>query len=65
MTITDQELFVRCRVCGSEAATGLRRTEAELAAEPPGERAIRCHRCGAVHEYGDADWYHRGAAPDA
>mgnify|MGYP006200755945 CR=1 FL=1 len=65
MAITDEELYVHCRDCDSEVATGIRRTERGLAADAPGERAIRCHRCGAVHEYGDSDWYHRGAVPDA
>ena len=36
MAIIDEELFVRCERCGSEAATGVRRTEAELRERPPG-----------------------------
>ena len=64
MPIIDEELFVRCRNCGWEAATGIRRTEAGLAERPPGEREIRCHRCGAVARYGDDDYYHRTVAAD-
>jgi DNA-directed RNA polymerase subunit RPC12/RpoP len=59
MTITDQELFVRCERCGSEVATGIRRTETGLAEKPPGRRRIRCHRCGRLGEYDDSAFYHR------
>ena len=59
MPIIDEELFVRCRQCGHEAATGIRRTEAGLREDPPGERAITCHRCGRREPYGDHDTYHR------
>lgn len=64
MPIIDQELFVRCRTCGSEVATGIRRTEEELAEAPPGERTIVCHRCGSTQAYGPADWYHRTVEDD-
>lgn len=64
MPIIDQELFVECRACGREAATGIRRTEAGLIEDPPGERRITCSRCGARYVYGDADWYHRTVARD-
>ena len=59
MPIIDEELFVKCRSCGHEAATGIRRTEHGLREEPPGERAITCHRCGRREAYGDQDFYHR------
>jgi DNA-directed RNA polymerase subunit RPC12/RpoP len=59
MAITDQELFVRCERCGSEVATGIRRTEAALAERPPGRRRMRCHRCGRWGEYDDPTYYHR------
>jgi len=64
MPIIDEELFVRCRQCGHEAATGFRRTEAELTASPPGQRMITCHRCGTRGSYGDSDYYHRTVASD-
>lgn len=63
MAIIDDELFIRCRTCGSEVATGLRRTEEGLREDPPGDRTLVCHRCGAAHGYGDADYYHR-AVPE-
>jgi uncharacterized C2H2 Zn-finger protein len=59
MTITDQELFVRCDRCGFEVATGIRRTEPELAERPPGPRRIACPRCGRAGEYADSAFYHR------
>lgn len=59
MPIIDEELFVRCRQCGWEAATGIRRTEDGLGQDPPAERRITCHRCGTVARYGATDWYHR------
>lgn len=59
MPIIDEELFVRCRSCAWEAATGIRRTEDGLKAEPPGERRITCHRCGTEAMYGNADYFHR------
>ena len=59
MAIADQELFVRCERCGSEVATGIRRTEAGLAEQPPGRRKVRCHRCGRFAEYDDPAFYHR------
>jgi DNA-directed RNA polymerase subunit RPC12/RpoP len=59
MAIADQELFVRCERCGSEVATGIRRTEAGLAEKPPGRRKVRCHRCGRLGEYDDPAFYHR------
>ncbi|HJR54859.1 MAG TPA: hypothetical protein VJ982_14260 [Gemmatimonadota bacterium] len=65
MAIIDEELFVRCERCGSEVATGIRRTEEVLRERPPGPRRIRCHRCGRVAEYGDAKYYHRTVADDA
>ena len=65
MPIIDQELFVRCERCGSEAATGIRRTEDGLRERPPGSRRIHCHRCGRVAEYGNAAYYHRTVADDA
>jgi uncharacterized C2H2 Zn-finger protein len=64
MPIIDEEIFVRCRTCGSEAATGIRRTESGLLDDPPGERVIVCHRCGSTHDYGDADYYHRTVEAD-
>lgn len=64
MPIIDEELFVRCRTCGWEAATGIRRTEAGLKADPPGKRRITCHRCGAEAIYGDSDYYHRTVEGD-
>ena len=64
MAIIDEELFVRCERCGSEVATGIRRTEHGLSERPPGLRQIRCHRCGKVGEYGDAAYYHRTVAAD-
>jgi uncharacterized C2H2 Zn-finger protein len=65
MAIIDEELFVRCERCGSEVATGIRRTERALSEQPPGRRPIRCHRCGKVARYGDAAYYHRTVAADA
>jgi len=62
MPIIDEELFVKCAACGHEAATGIRRTEAALVADPPGERAITCHRCGARRNYSGAAFYHRTVA---
>lgn len=62
MPIIDEELFVRCRRCDWEAATGIRRTEAALADDPPAERRIVCHRCGHVDVYGPGDWYQRTVA---
>lgn len=59
MPIIDQELFVRCETCGWEAATGIRRTEAELRENPPSGRRITCHRCGGVAAYGPDYFYHR------
>ncbi len=59
MGIADQELFVRCERCGSEVATGIRRTEAGLAESPPGRRMVRCHRCGRLGDYDDPAFYHR------
>ena len=64
MPIIDEELFVRCRQCGHEAATGIRRNEAELAASPPGARMITCHRCGSRQGYNDSDYYHRTVESD-
>jgi len=64
MPIIDEELFVRCRTCGSEVATGIRRTEDGLGEAPPGGRAMVCHRCGSSHPYGDADYYHRTVEAD-
>ncbi len=64
MPIIDQELFVECRECGSEAATGIRRTEEDLAASPPGERMITCHRCGTTGVYEGSAYYHRTVADD-
>ena len=64
MPIIDEELFVRCRSCGWEAATGIRRTEEGLNENPPGEREIRCHRCGSIAKYRDGDYYHRTVASD-
>lgn len=65
MPIIDEELFVKCRRCDHEAATGIRRTEEGLRANPPGERTITCHRCGRREAYGDADYYHRTVAADS
>ena len=59
MPIIDEELFVKCRGCGHEVATGIRRTERGLREEPPGERTIPCPRCGRREAYGDAEFYHR------
>ena len=59
MPIIDEELFVRCRPCGHEAATGIRRTEAGLREDAPGDRSITCHRCGRRETYGNHDYYHR------
>ena len=64
MAIIDEELFVRCERCGSEVATGIRRSEQGLIERAPGPRRIRCHRCGKVAEYGDAAYYHRTVAAD-
>ena len=64
MPIIDEELFVHCRSCGWEAATGIRRTEEGRTADPPGERRITCHRCGTEAIYGDADYFHRTVAWD-
>lgn len=64
MAIIDEELFVRCKRCGHEAATGIRRDEESLRANAPGPRRITCHRCGARLEYGDADYYHRTVESD-
>ena len=64
MAIIDEELFVRCERCGSEVATGIRRTEEGLSERRPGVRRIRCHRCGKVGEYGDDAYYHRTVATD-
>ena len=59
MAIIDQELFVRCGRCGSEVATGIRRTEDGVRERPPGSRRIRRHRCGRVGDYDDRAFYHR------
>lgn len=64
MPIIDEELFVRCERCGSEAATGIRRSAGELVEDPPGERRIVCHRCGHAAGYGDDAFYHRTVASD-
>jgi hypothetical protein len=64
MPIIDEELFVRCKQCGHEAATGIRRNEAGLREDPPGERAITCHCCGRREVYGDRDYYHRTVDDD-
>lgn len=64
MAIIDEELFVRCERCDSEAATGVRRDLEALAARPPGRRRIVCHRCGHVGEYGDGAYYHRTVEAD-
>jgi ribosomal protein L37E len=64
MAIIDEELFVRCERCGSEATTGIRRTEADLVARPMGRRRITCHRCGHVAEYADGGFYHRTVEAD-
>jgi DNA-directed RNA polymerase subunit RPC12/RpoP len=64
MAIIDEELFVRCERCGSEVATGIRRTEQGLRERPPGRRRIVCHRCGHVGEYADAALYHRTVEGD-
>jgi hypothetical protein len=64
MAIIDEELFVRCERCGSEVATGIRRTERGLSERPPGLRRIRCHRCGRVGEYDDGGYYHRTVEAD-
>ncbi len=65
MAIIDEELFVPCERCGSEVATGIRRSENGLSERPPGRRRIRCHRCGRVAEYDNAAYYHRTVAVDA
>jgi len=62
--IIDEELFVTCRECGWEAATGIRRTEPGLAEDPPGERRITCHRCGTTATYRSDDFYHRTVESD-
>lgn len=64
MAIIDEELFVRCTRCGSEVATGVRRSAAALTERPPGSRGIVCHRCGHAGEYGDDAYYHRTVEPD-
>lgn len=64
MPIIDEELFVHCRTCGWEAATGIRRTEEGLRDDPPGERRVTCARCGATHAYGNDDYYHRTVEAD-
>ena len=64
MAIIDQELFVRCERCGSEAATGIRRTEAGLVERGPGRRRIVCHRCGHAGIHGDGAFYHRTVEAD-
>jgi hypothetical protein len=62
--IIDQELFVRCERCGSEVATGIRRTGEGLREQPPGRRRITCHRCGRTAEYDDGAFYHRTTDAD-
>ena len=64
MPIIDQELFVRCKACGWEAATGIRRTEQGLRDDPPGERDVTCSRCGERHTYSGDDYYHRTVEHD-
>lgn len=64
MAIIDQELFVVCEACGTEVATGIRRTVAGLEDDPPGERRITCGRCGHAGAYGNDDYYHRTAEID-
>jgi ribosomal protein L37E len=64
MPIIDEELFVRCERCGSEVATGIRRTELGLDENPPGHRPIVCHRCGRAGDYADAAFYHRTVDAD-
>jgi DNA-directed RNA polymerase subunit RPC12/RpoP len=64
MPIIDEELFVRCERCGSEAATGIRRSPTGLVEDPPGERRIVCHRCGHAGAYGDDAYYHRTVESD-
>ncbi len=64
MAIIDDELFVRCERCGSEVATGIRRTEQGLRERPPGRRKIKCHRCGRMGAYDDAAFYHRTIEAD-
>lgn len=64
MAIIDEELFVHCARCGSEVATGIRRSVEDLAERPPGRRRIVCHRCGHVDEYGDGTYYHRTVESD-
>jgi len=64
MAIIDEELFVRCAHCGSEVATGIRRTELGLRESPPGCRKIQCHRCGRMGPYDDAAFYHRTVQTD-
>jgi hypothetical protein len=65
MAIIDEELFVRCERCGSEVATGIRRSERGLSDRPPGPRRVRCHRCGRVGEYRNGSYYHRTVEADA
>jgi hypothetical protein len=64
MAIIDEELFICCERCGSEVATGIRRTEAGLSERPPGRRRIVCHRCGRVGDYGNDAYYHRTVESD-
>ncbi|MDX1623880.1 MAG: hypothetical protein R3199_07845 [Gemmatimonadota bacterium] len=64
MPIIDQELFVACPVCGSEVATGIRRTEEELREDPPGERRFTCSRCGETRSHDGEDYYHRTVEHD-
>jgi len=59
MPIIDEEVFVHCRTCGWEAATGVRRTEQELRDDPPASREVTCHRCGSTHGYEAEAFYHR------
>jgi hypothetical protein len=64
MAIIDEELFVRCERCGSEVATGIRRTEEALRDRSPGPRRIRCHRCGRLGGYDARAFYHRTVEAD-
>jgi len=64
MPIIDEELFVRCKQCGHEVATGIRRNEAGLRENPPGQRDFTCHRCGQRTAHGDQDYYHRTVEDD-
>jgi len=64
MAIIDEELFVRCERCGSEAATGIRRTAESLAESPPDRRRIVCHRCGHAAIYDGEAFYHRTVESD-